>query len=148
MSIRMIDYYVKGLPFDSRQEIFKALEDVHTGAVRKMLEKEEGYPSYRSIGCTDEDIESQLQKGSERFRRVNELMIKNGRPPLFADPLDTYACSLRYVEIMRRYRERESDSALPSLTDFGKRRETVDLLVKIMGCTWSDYVPEKYSKPL
>lgn len=144
----MIDYYIKNLPFDNRQEIFKALEDIRAVAVEKMLEKEEGYPSYKSAGYTDEDIAIQLQKGTVRFCRVNELMIKNGRPPLFADPLDTYQCSLRYVEIMRWYRERESDLASPSLTDFGKRCEMVDVLIKIMGCAWDDYVPEKYSEPV
>ena len=36
MSIRMVDYYVKGLPFDARQEIFNALEKVNVLAVEKM----------------------------------------------------------------------------------------------------------------
>jgi len=146
MSIRMIDYYVKSLPFDARQEIFSALEKVNVLAVEKMLEKEAGYPGYRSIGYSDEDIASHLRKKSLHFERVNELMIKNGRPPLFADPSDTYACSIRYVEIMRRYRESESDSPYPSLTDFGKRREMVDVLVEKMGCSWSDYVPQYYTE--
>lgn len=35
MSIRMIDYYVKNLPFDARQEIFSALERVNVNAVEK-----------------------------------------------------------------------------------------------------------------
>ena len=144
MSIRMIDYYVKNLPFDARQEIFDALEEINVNIVKKMLEKESGYPGFRRIGYTDEDIASQLRKGTLRFERVNERMIQNGRPPLFTDPSDTYESSLRYVEIMRRYRERESDSILPSLTDFGKRREMVEVLIEKMGCTWNDYVPETY----
>ncbi len=148
MSVRMIDYYVKHLPFDARQEIFGALEKVNVLAVEKMLEKEAGYPGYRSIGYSDEDIAHHLRKKSLHFERVNELMVKNGRPPLFADPSDTYACSLRYVEIMRRYRERESDSVFPSLTDFGKRREMVDVLIEKMGCTWDDYIPESYPDPV
>lgn len=148
MSIRMIDYYVKNLPFDARQEIFKALERVNVLAVEKMLEKETGYPRFRSVGYSDEDIASHLRKKSLHFERVNELMVKNGRPPLFADPSDTYESSLRYVEIMRRYRERESDSSYPSLTDFGKQREMVDVLIEKMGCTWNDYIPESYSDPV
>lgn len=144
MSIRMVDYYVKGLSFDARQEIFKALERVNVLAVEKMLEKEAGYPRFRSVGYSDEDIASHLRKKALHFARVNELMVKNGRPPLFADPSDTYGSSLRYVEIMRRYRERESDSVFPSLTDFGKRCETVDVLVEKMGCSWKDYIPETY----
>ena len=39
MTIRMIDYYVKNLPFDARQEIFYALERVNVLEVEKMLEK-------------------------------------------------------------------------------------------------------------
>lgn len=146
MSIRMIDYYVKNLPFVARQEIFKALDNINAFTIEKMLEKEKGYPTYRSIGYSDVQIESNLKKQSVRFERVNQLMIKNSRPPIFADPSDTYNCSLRYVAIMRGYRECESELAQPSLTDFGKRREMVDVLIKIMGCTWDDYIPESYSE--
>ena len=144
MTIRMIDYYVKNLPFDARQEIFNALERVNVCAVEKMLEKEKGYPRFRSIGYSEEDIASHLRKKSGHFQAVNDLMVKNGRPPLFVDSSDTYESSLRYVEIMRRYRVRESDSIYPSLTDFGKRREMVDVLIEKMGCTWEEYVPEHY----
>lgn len=144
----MIDYYVKNLPFDARQEIFSALERVNVNAVEKMLEKEKGYPRYRSVGYSDENIASQLRKKALHFARVNELMVKYGRPPLFADPYDTYESSLRYVEIMRRYRQSENDSKYPSLTDFGKACEWVDVLVEKMGCTWDEYVPESYSDPV
>ncbi len=148
MSIRMIDYYVKHLPFDTRQEIFAALDKINPLTIKKILEKDKGYPTYRSIGYTDENIANQLRKMNVRFQNVNELMVKNGRPPLFADTTDTYACSLRFVEIMRRYRERESDSALPSLTDCGVRREMVDVLIQIMGCTWDEYIPQTYPDPV
>ena len=142
----MIDYYVKNLPFDARQEIFNALERINVCAVEKMLEKEIGYPRFRSVGYSDEDIVSHLRKKSAHFQRVNELMVKNGRPPLFDDPYDTYKSSIRYVEIMRGYRERERESAYPSrTTDFGMRREMVDVLIEIMGCTWEDYTPETYN---
>lgn len=148
MTIRMIDYYVKNLSFDARQEIFDALEKVNVLAVEKMLEKESGYPRFRSVGYSDGDIASHLRKKAQHFARVNELMIENGRPPLFDDPSDTYNSSLRYVELMRRYRQSENDSKYPSLTDFGKEREWVDVLVEKMGCTWNDYIPESYSNPV
>lgn len=142
MAIRMIDYYVKNLPFDARQEIFNALERINVCAVEKMLEKEIGYPRFRSVGYSDEDISNHLRKKSAHFQRVNELMVKNGRPPIFENPFDTYESSIKYVEIMRRYRECESESDFPScITDFGKRREMVDVLIKKMGCTWEDYTP-------
>lgn len=60
MAIRMIDYYVKNLPFDARQEIFNALERINVCAVEKMLEKEIGYPRFRSVGYSDEDISNHL----------------------------------------------------------------------------------------
>lgn len=145
MAIRMIDYYVKNLSFDARQEIFNALERINVCAVEKMLEKEIGYPRFRSVGYSDEDISNHLRKKSAHFQRVNELMVKNGRPPIFENPFDTYESSRRYVEIMRRYREYESESNYPSCTtDFGMRREMVDVLIKKMGCTWEDYTPEIY----
>ena len=147
MTIRMIDYYVKNLSFDARQEIFQALERVNVLAVEKMLEKESGYPRFRSVGYSDADIASHLHKKSLHFARVNELMIKNERPPLFDDPSDTYQSSLRYVEIMRCYRQSENDSKYPYLTDFGKEREWVDVLIEKMGCTWEDYIPEAYTLP-
>ena len=144
MTIRMIDYYVKNLPFDARQEIFYALERVNVLEIEKMLEKEAGYPRFRSVGYSDEMIASHLKKKSLHFARVNELMIKNERPPLFDDPFDTYACSIRYVEIMRRYRQSENDSKRPSSTVFGNELEWVDVLIEKMGCTWDDYIPEHY----
>lgn len=146
MSIRMIDYYVKGLSFDARREIFTALEKINTSTVEKMLEKEKGYPRYKSMRFSDEEIAVMLNRKALQFRYVNELMIKNGRPPLFSEPDDTYLSSLRYVELMRRYRERESDSIYPDITDFGRKREMVDVLIEIMGCPWKDYIPQSYSE--
>ena len=39
MSVRMVDYYVKHLPFDSRQEIFAALEKINPLSVEKNVGK-------------------------------------------------------------------------------------------------------------
>ena len=39
MSVRMIDYYVKNLTFDARQEIFGALEKVNVLSVEKCWKK-------------------------------------------------------------------------------------------------------------
>ena len=144
MTIRMIDYYIKNLPFDERQKIFDALEAINTSIVEKLLEKNEGYPRYKSMGFNDEQIASMLKKSVVRFERANALMIENGRPPLFENPEDTYCSALRYVEIMRSYRQSEHDSVYPSLTDFGKKREWVDVLIEKMGCTWEEYLPENY----
>ena len=139
MTDRMIDYYVKNLPFDARQEIHKALERINPRAVEKMLEKNEGYPSYRSMGYTEENIAHQLQIHIQRFQYVNDLMIKNNRPPLFDDPTDTYESSKRYIEITHRYGH-------PAFSAFGIRSRPKEELIRIMGCTWAEYVPEIYTE--
>jgi len=126
MNKRPIDFYIKGLDFDTRQEIFKRLEACIAGKMRKLLEKPIGYPIFRSIGCTDEDIANQERKSTERFRAVNEIMIKNQRNPLFADPEDTYNSALEYVHLLEK--------------------QTNDDLVEEFGCLWNEYVPKVYIK--
>lgn len=144
MTIRMIDYYVKHLPFDARQEIFEALAQINENRIEKILEKDKGYPIYRSMGYTDEQIANQLRKTTVKFQNANELMIENGRPPLFDDPFDTFKSALRYVEIMRKYRQDETDSKYHTRDIFGKEIEWADVLVEKMGCSWDDYIPDKY----
>lgn len=39
MSIKMIDYYIKGLPMDIRQEIFRRMDDVNIIRVHELMEK-------------------------------------------------------------------------------------------------------------
>lgn len=146
MGIKMVDYYVKGLSMDARQEIYAALRAVNTSRIEKLLEKPEGYPSYKSMRFSDSDIEWELKNSCAKFEVVNALMIKNARPPLFEDTADVYGCALRYIELMRIYCESENELAMPSLTDFGKRREMAEVLIKKMGCSWEDYVPEIYNK--
>lgn len=36
---RVIDYYIKGLSLDTRQDIFKALQDIGNMAIKCLLEK-------------------------------------------------------------------------------------------------------------
>lgn len=122
MTDRMIDYYVKSLPFDARQEIFKAIDQINPSAVEKLLQKEEGYPIYRSLGYTDEKIARQLQKKALYFQLVNEVIVKYNRRPLFDNPTDTFESSKRYLEITQRRSKEE--------------------LLQIMGCTWEEYIPE------
>lgn len=50
MSIRMIDYYIKGLPMKIRQEIFRKIDDVNPIRVNELLEKSENYKSFRDRG--------------------------------------------------------------------------------------------------
>lgn len=122
MSIRMIDYYIKGLPMKIRQEIFRKIDDVNPIRVNELLKKSENYKSFRVKGYSDCDIIMALQDSARDFAAVNEVMVKNGRPPLFKKPSDTYESSKRYLELLKR--------------------EDEETLVKYFGCTWDEYIPE------
>lgn len=121
MNDRAIDYYVKGLEFDIRQEIFAAIERINMSHVDKMLEMPIGYPRYKSMGYTDEQIKHQKEIGIERFMRVNELMTINGRKRLFPEPEDTYKSSVIYVHLMKK--------------------QSIEELLEEFGCLWEDYMP-------
>ena len=123
MNDRAIDYYVKGLEFDARQEIFAAMERINMSHVQKMLEKHIGYPRYKSMGYTDEQIKHQEKMGVDRFIRVNELMNINGRKGLFSEPGDTYKSSVTYVHLMKKQSKEE--------------------LLEEFGCSWKDYIPQE-----
>ena len=121
MNERAVDFYIKGLPFDDRQEIFKRLETV-APKIEKLLEKPLGYPRYRSVGYTDEQIASQESKGSASFRAVNDFVLSVGRRPFFSNPDDTYVSATEYVELMKK--------------------RTKEELAGIFGCSWEEYVPK------
>ena len=121
MNKRPIDFYIKGLPFDVRQEIFKSLYTVGFGKIEKLLEKPIGYPRYRSMGYTDEQIIRQETKSSARFAAVNAILAENGRPPLFLDPSDTYRSALEYTFLLKKQPPAE--------------------LTAQFGCLWDEYVP-------
>ena len=70
-------------------------------------------------------------------------MIQNGRPPLFPESCDTYKSSIRYFEPIYRYHS-VNEQKIHRFLNQGKESESEEKLVKIMGCTWREYVPEKY----
>ena len=121
MNERAVDFYIKGLPFDDRQEIFKRLETV-APKIEKLLEKPLGYPRYRSVSYTDEQIASQESKGSARFRAVNDFVLSVGRCPFFSNPDDTYTSATEYAELMKKRTKEELD--------------------ELFGCPWEEYVPK------
>ncbi|MBQ3134664.1 MAG: hypothetical protein IJB75_02490 [Oscillospiraceae bacterium] len=122
MNERPIDFYIKGLPFDDRQEIFKRMEACLAGKMRKLMEKPIGYPIFHSLGCGEEEIARQEAKSTARFRAVNEYIHACGRPGLFSDPEDTYRSAKEYVDLLTK---------MPK-----------EALQERFGCTWEDYVPE------
>ena len=119
---RALSYYTKGLSIDVRQRLFDYLKnDINSIAIKYFLEKEEGYPSFRSMGFTDDQIQLMCDSYIEKFEHANRIMAENGRPPLFADPRDSFQCAKKHVELMKLQSGEE--------------------LVELFGCTYEDYVP-------
>lgn len=126
MANRSIDYYIKNLSIDVRQDIFNLLREINPSIVQKMLEKEENYPSWRSMGIKDNEIQMMLSASSTKFSSINKLMTDNERPPLFTRPKDTYGCAQKYVDLLKE--------------------KTPEELKREFGCSWEDYVPAKYQE--
>lgn len=126
MANRAIDYYIKNLSMEVRQELFGMLDDVNPSTVKKLLEKNDDYPSWRSMGFKSDAIAVMLSKSATKFSSINQVMIENERPPLFGKPSDTYDSAQRYVDLLREKTEEE--------------------LNKEFGCSWEDYVPAKYQR--
>lgn len=144
MSIRMLDYYQKGLPAQVRQkELPDAFRKINDASAENMLEKPQGYPSFKRMGMDEEQIQDYLKQEAMSFKEINAIMIQNGRPPLFSEPDDTYKSSLRYFELIYSYHSSEGKKKSEFL-NHGKESEHVDELIKIMGCTWEEYVPQTY----
>lgn len=122
MSIRMIDYYIKGLPMDIRQEIFRRIHDVNIIRVYELMEKTRIINRFMKKGILIAKSLGYCKIVQEIFAAVNEVMAKNGRPPLFMEPTDTYESSKRYLELLER-----------------KDEETI---AKYFGYTWEKYIPE------
>lgn len=122
MADKALDFYMKGLPIDVRQAMHDYLRnEISETMIGYLLERDFGYPSFRSMGFSDDDILLIGESYAERFRFPNQLMIENGRAPLFSDPDDPYRSALEYREMwMRRSPEELAD---------------------IFGCAFQEYVP-------
>lgn len=124
MKDRAIDFYIKGLPFESRQNIFEGLENIGVRTVERLLEKDEDYPSYKRMKYNDEQIRQQVFQSVPRFQAINNIMIQNERYPLFSNPEDTYQSAMEYVNLLKK--------------------KTKEELLQEFGCSWEEYVPKKY----
>ena len=122
MADRALDFHMKGLPIDIRQELFCYLRyDISETTIRWFLEKETGYPSFRSCGFSDDDIELIGESYVEKFEHPNRIMAEHGRPPLFSDPHDPFKFAQQYEELMKP--------------------RSADELRALFGCTFAEYVP-------
>jgi hypothetical protein len=123
MADRALSFYMKGLAIDVRQLLFfRFKNDISDIMIKHFLEKEDGYPSFRSMGFTDDDIRLVGESYARKFAHFNEIMIENGRPPLFSDPNDSYTSAQEYQRIWKQRSAGELES--------------------MFGCTFVDYVPQ------
>ena len=121
---KALDYYMKGLPIEVRQKLFYHMKTEISGTmIGWFLEKENGYPSFRSCGFSDDEIELIGETYAEKFEHANQIMADNERPPLFSDPHDSYQSAQEHAELMK---ERSSEE-----------------LARMFGCSFADYVPTR-----
>ena len=120
---KALDYYMKGLPAEVRQALLHHMKtEVSETMVRWFLEKEDGYPSFRSCGFSGSEIDLIGGVYAEKFEHANRVMADNGRPALFSDPHDSYRSAREHAEIMKGRSDEE--------------------LARMFGCSFADYVPK------
>lgn len=99
--MRKLDDLEAGLPIEDRQKLFHCLKrEISETMMRYFLEKETGYPSFHSCGFTDDQIQKIWDEVySEKICEANDIMVKNGRAPLFFDPSDSYRSAKEYFSL-------------------------------------------------
>lgn len=117
-----LDFYLKGLPFDTRQDIHKKIDAIGVRAMEHCLEASENYPGWRGVGYSDDDVAQHLERIKGRLCAVNEAMSRAERLPLFADTEDTYQCAVTYFQLTKKRDMAEVESHF--------------------GCTYDDYWPQ------
>ena len=124
---RVLDYYMKGLSIDARQRLFDHMDrGISATMIEWFLEKEEGYPSFRSCGFSNDQIKSIGEAYVAKFEYPNQVMADNGRPPLFGDPHDSFRSAREYVEFMKLRSDEE--------------------LLALFGCMFEEYIPAELSQ--
>ena len=122
---RKIDFHIRGLSLDVRQEIFRKIDNINSVSVGYLLEKPEGYPHFKRLKYATEETNAYFQNIKARFDEVNAFMIAHGRYPLFSNTEDSYLSAVEYTEIMRM-------RPLPELEEE-------------FGCSFLEYVPPVYT---
>ena len=83
IQVRSLDYYLKDMSYEAKKEVLQGIGNINGVMVKQLLEKEQNYPSFRSMGFTDSDISQCLQMSAQSFRAINQAMIAGERYPLF-----------------------------------------------------------------
>lgn len=121
MADTALDFYMKGLPIDVRQQLFCHMRhEISETMIRWFLERDDGYPAFRACGFSDDDIRQVGESYSAKFEHANQIMAENGRPPLFSDPHDSFRSAQEHRELMRQRSKEE--------------------LVALFGCSFEEYV--------
>ena len=117
-----LDYYMKGLSIQVRQHLLHHMRSELSPTMLKYFrERDEGYPSFRSCGFSDDNIQTICESYVPKFAHANQVMEENGRPPLFSDPHDVYRSATEHAELMRPRSPEE--------------------LRTLFGCSFEDYMP-------
>lgn len=126
IQVRSLDYYLKDMPYDAKKDVLLGIGNINGVVIKQLLEKEQNYPSFRSMGFSNNDIMQVLAMSAQSFKNVNKLMMDNGRYPLFQNPDDTFAASQEYMNLLRVKTDEE--------------------LTQEFGCTIEEYKPRTYKK--
>ena len=119
-----LDYFMKDLPIETRQKLHHLLyREISRTMMGYFSEKEEGYPSFRSMSFTDEDIARYWEVIKEKILEANLIMEEEGRGPLFTDPADSLRTAGEHGYLI---------TARPA-----------EELEKEFGTGYRDYVPER-----
>ena len=121
---RKIDFYLKGLSFDIRNTMFKKLDKINPISVEHLLEKPIGYPYFKRLKYTEEEIQRYLLDIKAHFDEANAFMIAQGRRPLFSNTDDSYLSAVEFTEIMQR--------------------RPLHNLEEEFGCSFQNYIPPQY----
>lgn len=124
IQVRPLDYYLKDMDFPAKKRVLDALRIINQPMVKFLLEKDRGYPSFRSMGFSDADIQRYVKLCARQFQDVNTAMIAGGRYPLFSDPKDIAASARTYFDLFTL--------------------KTDEVLIQEFGCIIEEYVPRVY----
>lgn len=128
IKVRSLDYYLKDMPYDGKRQVLLEMDKINAVMVQQLLEREKDYPTLRSMGFTDNEIQEYVDSSVETFQNVNKAMADNEREPLFQTPEDTFASSQAYVNLLKMKTDEE--------------------LIEEFGCTIEEYQPKIIKKKL
>lgn len=126
MKIRALDYYLKDMPYEAKKDVLLGITNINGVMIRQLLEKGKNYPTLRSMGFSDSEIQEYVDASVESFEKVNEAMEKGERYPLFPNPEDTFSSAQEYMNLLQMKEDQE--------------------LVEEFGCTIEEYEPKVYKK--